>query len=78
MNKVVKEHYPASQLPEELRGSILPSASVKVTIEEEPGRRPMTPDELQKSLRDARAKATGVTLEEAVARIRELRDEWDD
>lgn len=77
MNKIVLEHYPASKLPEELRGEIAPGASVKITVEEESGRRPMTREELHKSLLDARAKAPGVTLEEAVARIRELRDEWD-
>ena len=77
MNKIVHDHYPASKLPDELRGDIAPGASVKITVEEEPVRRPMTRDELLKSFREARASAKGVTLEEAVARIRELRDEWD-
>mgnify|MGYP000904163437 CR=1 FL=1 len=78
MNKIVLEHYPASKLPQELRGSIALGASVKITVEEESLRRTMTREDLIKSFRDARAKAKGVTLEEAVARIRELRDEWDD
>ena len=78
MNKVVLEHYPASKLPNELRGGIALGASVRVTIEEESQRKPMTRDELLRSLREARAKAKGVTIEEAVARVRELRDEWDD
>ena len=78
MNKIVLEHYPASKLPEELRGTFALGASVRVTFEEEQSRRPMTREELRKSLLDARAKAKGVTMEEAVARIRELRDEWDD
>ncbi|WP_157017575.1 hypothetical protein [Mesorhizobium xinjiangense] len=77
MNKIVLEHYPASKLPEELRGDIASDASVKITIEEEALRPPMTREELLKSLRDARANARGVTMEEAVDRIRELRDEWD-
>ena len=75
MNKIVLEHYPASKLPQELRGSIALGASVKITVEEETLRRTMTREDLLKSFRDARAKAKGVTLEEAVARIRELRDQ---
>ena len=35
MNKIVREHYPASQLPEELRPSDDPNAKVTVIIEEE-------------------------------------------
>lgn len=78
MNKIVLEHYPASKLPNDLRGDIAPEASVKITVEEEPVRKPMTREELLKSFRGVRAGAKGVTLEEAVARVRELRDEWDD
>ena len=78
MNKIVLEHYPASKLPVELRGNIAPEASVKVIVEEESQRPPMTREELLKSLADARAGGTDVTIEEAVARVRQLRDEWDD
>lgn len=78
MNKIVLEHYPASKLPAELRGEIAPGASVKIIVEEEMSRQPMTREEFRESLRAARAGAKGVTLEEAVARVRELRDEWDD
>lgn len=77
MNKIVREHYPASKLPAELREGIAAGASVRVTIEEEV-RKPLSRDELSKSLFEARKNAPGVTVEEAVARIRELRDEWDD
>lgn len=77
MNKIVLEHYPASQLPVELRGNLSPEASVTVTIEEEPVRAKSREDIL-KLIRDAQARSKGVTMEEAVARIRELRDEWDD
>ena len=77
MNKLVIDHYPASRLPEELRGNIAPGTSVKITVEEA-RRPPMAREELLQSLRDARANAKGVTLEEAVARVRVLRDEWDD
>lgn len=78
MNKIVREHYPASKLPEDLRGSIEPGASVRVTVEEVQARERMTWSQIRASLLDARLNAKGVTMEEAVARIRELRDEWDD
>jgi hypothetical protein len=35
MNKVVREHYPASKLPDELREGIDPSKDVTVTVVEE-------------------------------------------
>lgn len=77
MNKIVLEHYPASKLPDELRGQISRGALVRIVIEEDE-RKPMTHDEFIESLAEARKHAKGVTLEEAVARVRELRDEWDD
>ncbi|RST86831.1 hypothetical protein EJC49_08990 [Aquibium carbonis] len=76
MNKVVRENYPASKLPAELREGIAIGASVRVTIEEEE-RIPLGREALLKSLRAARENAPGVTMDEAVARIRELRDEWE-
>ncbi len=79
MNKIVKEHYPASKLPVELREGIDPSALVTVTILEEGGQKvPPSREELLELLRRARKNAKGVTLDEAVARVRVLRDEWDD
>ncbi len=77
MNKIVLEHYPASKLPEDLRGSIAKNASVKITVEEE-SRKPLGREELLDLMRNAQANAPGTTLEEAVARIRALRDEWED
>ena len=49
MNKIVKEHYPASKLPEDLRAGVDPAATVTVTIVEEEmqsSRKAMTLDEL--------------------------------
>lgn len=77
MNKIVLEHYPASKLPRDLRGSIAENASVTVTVEEE-GRKPLSREELLNLMREAQANAPGTTLDEAVARIRALRDEWED
>lgn len=76
MNKIVLEHYPASKLPEELRGSIAPGASVTVTIEEEAAASPDR-EKLLALIRRAQRNAKPVSLEEAVQRVRELRDEWD-
>lgn len=77
MNKIVLEHYPASKLPDDLRGPIATDASVKVTIEEEkvwtrPGR-----DELLALMERARRNAGPLSLDDAAKRVRELRDEWD-
>jgi len=74
--RVVLEDYPASKLPEELRGDIAMSASVRVTVEE----RVDTSAERERLLAlmdQARRNAKKVTLEEAVKRVRELRAEWD-
>lgn len=76
MNKIVLEHYPASKLPEELRGDIPVGESVKVTVEVE-DRKPLTRDQLLELISKVQAKGYNTSLEEAVARVRELRDEWD-
>ena len=79
MNKIVKKHYPASKLPVELREGIEASALVTVTIQEEAGRKePLSREQLRQLIEQAQQGAQGVTIEEAVARIRALRDEWDD
>ena len=36
MNKIIRENYPASKLPEDLRPTDDPNARVTVTIEQEP------------------------------------------
>lgn len=74
MNKIVREHYPAAQLPQDLRPSNDPNARVTVIIEEE--KRPaqiMTLDEIfsQKGFRRR-------TKQEIDADIRRQRDEWDE
>jgi hypothetical protein len=74
MNKIVREHYPASKLPKDLRPSDDPDARVRVTIEAED--RPesvMTLEEIFSQGDFARR-----TKEEIDADIRRLRDEWDD
>lgn len=74
MNKIVKEHYPASKLPVELREGIDPAGHVTVTVveEEQPPERVMTLEEIFASRRPPYLSA-----EEIDKRIAELRDEWE-
>ena len=75
MTRIVRKHYPASRLPEDLREGLPQDARVEIAItvedREAGGARP--------TLRDyfgaARTKRT--SIEEAVCRVRELREEWD-
>lgn len=77
MNKIVREHYPASHLPTDLRVGLPNDAVVRVTVEEE--RRGQSKEEMLQQLELVRRTLPRfVTIEEAVARVRELRDEWDD
>lgn len=78
MNKIILEHYPASKLPEDLREGIPPSASVTITVQEEAGREPLDAKKLVELMQAAQANAPGTTLEDAVGRVRTLRDEWED
>jgi hypothetical protein len=91
MNKIVRDHYPVANLPEDLREGFADDATVRVVLEVEPSaseavenddpllrKGPIEAHELM-ALRE-RYLALGhprATEEEAVARIRELRDEWD-
>jgi len=73
MNKVVREHYPASKLPDDLRGPIEVGKSVTVTVMEE---EPPPADVL--SLEDlfALRQPPYLSKEEIDEHIRALRDEW--
>ena len=74
MNKIIRENYPASRLPEDLREGIDPSRKVTVTVvDDTPPYQPMTLEEIVASRRPPYRSA-----EEIVASIRQRRDEWDD
>ena len=76
MNRIVKEHYPASQLPEDLRAGVNPASTVTVTIVEEGASRPrevMSLDELW-ALRASPFR----TAQQIDDDLRRDRDEWDD
>jgi hypothetical protein len=78
MNRIVRDHYPASQLPDDLRRELGDATSVRLTIElEEPQGHPAAAIlERARQLRET-GRAKPVTSAEAVNRIRKLRDEWD-
>jgi hypothetical protein len=78
MNKIVREHYPVERLPEDLQAELGLARTVTLVIEAE-----------DDPSRDAERKAAIAELIElrsklkpsandSVARVRELRDEWDD
>ncbi len=75
MNRIVKEHYPASLLPEDLRAGVDPKSTVTITIVEENGspREAMTLEEIW-ALRSPPFK----TAQQIDDDLRRLRDEWDD
>ncbi len=78
MGRVELRHYPASKLPPELRGAFVEGEFVNVTVEVD-AEKPLSREEaLKRMLHRPVPTGTGVSIEEAVARIRELRDEWDD
>ena len=76
MNKIVREHYPASKLPDDLREGIDLKRSVTVTIEEEAEGQPeqiMSLEEIFAARRPPYRSA-----DEIDADLRSLRDEWDE
>jgi hypothetical protein len=81
VNRIVRDHYPAERLPDDLQKLVDPSRPIRVVLEQDDDHKPRkSPEELLAMLDAYRAtiKGTGVSTEDAVARIRELRDEWDD
>jgi hypothetical protein len=74
MNKVVREHYPVSKLPEDLRQGLNPLAEVTVTVVEEERRKDVLSIEEMFALRQPPYRSK----EDIDAYIRELRDEWED
>jgi hypothetical protein len=80
MNRIVKEHYPVAELPEDLRREIGNETEVRLTIEP---RAPRPTKSLAEILAQAETlRRSGairpLSIDEVVARVRALRDEWDD
>jgi hypothetical protein len=79
MNKIVREHYPVEKLPVDLQAAIGAAQTVTVTIESEvqdPVRK--SPSELFAEMESWRDRMPHRELSDAAARIRKLRDEWDE
>ena len=73
MNRIVKRHYPAAKLPADLREGLDPGAEgVTVTVEAEPVRAPS----FAAAFRRLEALRRGA--DDPVARVRAVRDEWDE
>ena len=74
MNRIVRRHYPASKLPEELREGLPPGVHVTVEVEQEEERpaRVMTLEEIF-----AMARPVFKSGEEADEYVRSMREEWD-
>ena len=75
MNRIIRENYPVSKLPEDLRVGVDPSSTVTVTIVEEDKR----PDKVM-SLEEIWALRTPPfrTAQEIDDDLSRQRDEWDD
>jgi hypothetical protein len=75
MNRIVKEHYPASKLAEDLREGLAPGSHVTLMIDEGKGppEKALTLDELFALRRPPYR--SGAEIDEDV---RLQRDEWDD
>ncbi len=76
MNKIVREHYPASKLPKELREGVDPGSTVTVTVTVEELERPERHMSLEEIF--ALRQPPFRSAEEIDADIRHQRDEWDD
>jgi hypothetical protein len=75
VNKIVKEHYPVTKLPEDLREGLDPKQRVTVTIATEDAR----PGKVL-SLKElfAMRRRPYRSLQEILDDLRHQRDEWDD
>ncbi|ALK10545.1 hypothetical protein [Blastochloris viridis] len=79
MNRIVRENYPVSKLPEELRPTTDLNAVVTVTIEEDTTGGEQRPDQLM-TLEEifALRRPPYLTKEEIDDDVRRDRDMWDD
>jgi hypothetical protein len=78
MNKIVREHYPAAKLPEDLRAEIGDGRRVTITIEvEEEAIEKATGGGDWFSRHEHLHRGTFHSLDEVNEHVRALRDEWD-
>lgn len=77
MNRLVREHYPVSKLPEDLREGFEAGANVRVTVD---AAEPAQVSQISaKSLQDLLAirRPPFLSADQIDAHVRKLRDEWD-
>ncbi len=79
MNKIILEHVAASELPDKLRGDIPPDARVTITVEQEVPASQLSVQQLRSQADRIKADPAFrlITEDEAVERVRSLRDDWD-
>lgn len=76
MNKIVREHYPVSRLPDDLKAQLGSMKYVRLVIEDIDERPAPSRETLLQLIEGVRrAEPIG---DDPVERIRKLRDEWDD
>lgn len=80
--ETITEEVTLDELPTRLRDRFKPGTSVRLTMVGEANEAPFTPAEVEARKNDllkywGAFSHLGTTTEEAVARIRTLRDEWD-
>lgn len=76
MNRIIREHYPASKLPDDLKAEIGAGKKVTITIEVEEDAPKPQDDWFARYGRLRRS--TFKSLEEVNDHVRALRDEWSD
>ena len=72
MNRVVRDHYPLANLPEDLRADLPNESDVRIVIEPAERRRGYTLAELLEI-----KKHIVPCTDDPVQRVRSVRDEWD-
>ncbi|MER2605747.1 MAG: hypothetical protein ABTQ29_07960 [Siculibacillus sp.] len=78
MNRVIHRELTAAELPDDLRGDIDPTHTVRVVVEDLG-----LHDDTRKAVAERVLRLAGIaghkntSIEAAVARVRALRDEWD-
>lgn len=79
MNKIIREHYPVSRLPEDLRHTFPKDATVRIIVESEERAPRKSFAQIRKEIDNAKQAGAYSSTSAAEARnqIRALRDEWD-
>ena len=80
MNRVVREHYPVANLPEDLQAGFAGQPEVKITLEAQPARPSDEAAEPRGQFSRFRhlAQSNFDSIKDVVAHVREIRDEWDE